>query len=94
MDPTSSSSSPSGMLPGIAIGLSQEKLISYRSRADSTAQFKYYMTQDLSSSWILMEEGTDYNLTATSENGYEDVEIEVIGDAANNERAFYKIEIE
>ena len=94
MDPTSSSSSPSGMLPGIAIGLSQEKLISYRSRADSTAQFKYYMTQDLSSSWILMEEGTDYNLTATSENGYEDVEIEVIGDAANNKRAFYKIEIE
>jgi len=94
MDPTSSSSSPSGMLPGIAIGLAQEKLISYRSRADSTAQFKYYMTQDLSSSWILMEEGTDYNLTVTSENGYEDVELEVIGDAANNERAFYKIEIE
>ena len=93
-DPTIATSLSSGVLPGIVIGPSNEKLISFRCRAESTAQFKYHMTQDLESGWTLLEEGVDYTLSADPGSGYDDVQVEFIGDAAGQDHAFYKIEVE
>ena len=62
-------------------------------RAETTAQVKYYMAQELNGAWTLMEEGIDYTLTVTSESGYDDIELEVIGDAANHPSAFYRLKL-
>jgi hypothetical protein len=94
LDPTTNAPIDSGILPSIAIGPVQEKYISHRRRTNTTVRFSYYISQDLTTGWTLMEEGTDYTLSATPGSGYEDVQIQVTGAAGDYDRAFYRIEIE
>ena len=94
MDPTTNAPPASGILPGIALGPLPEKYISHRRRTNTTVRFRYYITQDLTTGWTLMEEGTDYTLSAVPGSGYEDVHMKVTGAAGDYDQALYRIEIE
>ena len=68
------------------------KKLKHSSRSNTTAEFRYYLSQDLNS-WDLLTEDVDYTRTSTPGAGTDEVEIELIGASAAHEKAFLRVDV-
>ncbi|MDX1680314.1 MAG: fibronectin type III domain-containing protein, partial [Akkermansiaceae bacterium] len=90
MDATANTRTSYPNFPSFAIEEGAKKLVHQR-RSNTTARFTYSISDDLST-WTPLEEGVDYTMTVTPGAGIDAVEIELIGDAANREKSFLRVE--
>ena len=84
---TPSQTSPN--FPNFVLESGNKKLKHLR-RSNSTASFTYHLSQDLGA-WSQLQEGVDYTVTVTPGAGTDEVEIQLIGASAANEKAFLRV---
>ena len=87
---TASQATPN--FPNFALEGAAKKLKHTR-RSNSTVQFTYYLSEDLST-WNPLEEDVDYTLTITPGAETEEVELELIGTHASDAKAFLRVEVD
>lgn len=80
----------SSQLPHLTKDANGDMKYAFRRRTNLAGDCAIWSTQDLAF-WTELEEGVDYELQLTPGTGYEDVEIALIGTAAEAETTFFRV---